>query len=448
MDTALIERLFGVILDRVPAESWDLVIFDWKDEAVFLKSGPASPDPDAVLAGPLVIRARETRQPVLEGGNNGSGSASGRILCHPLVVGNRTAGVICLDRRTSGRPFLNEELEFVAAAVRPIQAILRDIPEGAGQDPACSGTSLFGRGSELQRIRVLIDRVKNTDAPVFIGGESGTGKELVARTIHDAGRRSEHSFVAVNCGAIPDTLMESELFGYSRGAFTGAVRDRLGLIEEAQGGTFFLDEIGDLSPVLQSKLLRVLEERQIRRVGENRTRTVDARFISATNRDLEKNVERGVFREDLYYRLKIISIDLPPLRRRREDILPLAEFFAGKYGREMERDVPVFSPAVQELFESYAWPGNVRELQNEIRRCMILAGADEVITEAHLSPRINPGGEAAPKAPPSFFEARAEFEKRFLRQALDRCRRHRTQTAAAIGLTRQGLFKLMKKHGL
>ena len=438
MNTDLIQRLFDVIVDRVPSERWRLVLFNGQEEAIFLRTGPAGFETINGSDDEPVERARAGRQPVLDG----------KLLCHPLVVGNRAAGVICLDRRLSGRPFLRRDLEFVAAASRPIQAILREETERYGGEPARGESPLFGRGCELERIRLMIERVKNADAPVFIGGESGTGKELVARTIHETGRRSEHPFVAVNCGAIPDALMESELFGYSKGAFTGAIRDRPGLIEEARGGTFFLDEIGDLSPGLQSKLLRVLEERRIRRVGENQTRAVGARFISATNKDLEKEVARGAFREDLFYRLKIIAIELPPLRRRREDILPLAASFVAEYCREAGRDVPMFSPATQELLESYDWPGNVRELQNEIRRCVILSGFEEVITEDQLSPRLNPRGESAPERPASFLAARAEFEKRFLRQALDRCRGRRTRTAAEIGLTRQGLFKLIKKHSL
>jgi len=306
----------------------------------------------------------------------------------------------------------------------------------------------FGRSPAVRRVQTLVDRIKDADAPVFLSGESGTGKELVARTIHETGKRRHGPFVAVNCGAIPDHLLESELFGHARGAFTGAVRDKTGLIEEAHRGTFFMDEVGDLSLPLQAKLLRVLEERSIRRVGETRTRDVDTRFISATNKNLEREVERGAFREDLYFRLKIIAIELPPLRDRREDILPMLEHFGAGYARAMGRNAPRFTPGAMALFLAYPWPGNVRELQNEVQRSLILAGDGPFIGEADLSSRLNPRGSSAPAPSLNFLAARAEFEKRFLREALLRCGHKRTRTATEIGLTRQGLFKLMRKHGL
>ncbi|MDH4196106.1 MAG: sigma-54 dependent transcriptional regulator [Candidatus Aminicenantes bacterium] len=311
-----------------------------------------------------------------------------------------------------------------------------------------AGAAYFGRTAAVRRVRTLIDRVKDTDAPVFIWGESGTGKELVARTIHGTGGRRAGPFVAVNCGAIPEPLLESELFGHVRGAFTGAVRDKAGLIEEAHRGTFFLDEVGDLGPPLQAKLLRVLEERAIRRVGETRTRPVDVRFVSATHKDLEAEVERGTFREDLYFRLKIIAIELPPLRERREDIIPLLEHFAARFARPMGRPAPQFSDGALALLLAYPWPGNVRELQNEIQRALVMSGDGAVIRAEDLSPRLNPrpGETAAPAR--TFLAARAEFERRFLQDALLRCNHHRTRTATEVGLTRQGLFKLMKKHHL
>jgi transcriptional regulator with PAS, ATPase and Fis domain len=294
----------------------------------------------------------------------------------------------------------------------------------------------------------MIEKVRDSDAPVFILGESGTGKELAARTIHETGHRRAGQFVAVNCGAIPENLLESELFGHARGSFTGAMRDKPGLVEEAAGGTFFLDEIGDLSLPLQAKLLRVLEEKKVRRVGETRVRPVDVRFVSATNKDIEREMARGNFREDLYYRLKIIPIELPPLRERKEDLLLLLDHFLEEYARSMGRPRPRFSPMALELVLSYPWPGNVRELQNEVQRCLIIAGDSPIIREDFLSPKINPGGETYSPASHRLSEARAAFERRFLREALVRGNYHRSRTAADIGLTRQGLFKLLKKYNL
>jgi two-component system response regulator HupR/HoxA len=305
---------------------------------------------------------------------------------------------------------------------------------------------ILGSAPSVLAVRTMIERVRDTDAPVFILGESGTGKELAARTIHETGRRRGGQFVAVNCGAIPENLLESELFGHARGSFTGAMRDKPGLVEEAAGGTFFLDEIGDLSFPLQAKLLRVLEEKTVRRVGETRPRPVDVRFVSATNKDIEREVACGRFREDLYYRLKIITIELPPLRERKEDLILLLDHFTDEYARTLRRLRPRFSPLAMELLLAYPWPGNVRELQNEVQRCLIIAGDSPIIREDLLSPKVNPGGETYTPASHRLSEARAAFEKRFLREALARCDFHRSRTAAEIGLTRQGLFKLLKKH--
>jgi len=294
----------------------------------------------------------------------------------------------------------------------------------------------------------MIEKVRATDAPVFISGESGTGKELAAKTIHETGRRRTGPFVAINCAAIPESLLESELFGHARGAFTGAVRDKVGLVEEATGGTFFLDEVGDLPLALQSKLLRILEEKKVRRVGETRSRSVDVRFVSATNKDLEREVELGRFRRDLYYRLKIIAIELPPLRDRPEDVLLLLNHYLDEFSRSMGKTRPFLSPVALEMLLRYPWPGNVRELQNEVQRCLVMADGAPLVLEEYLSPKINPAGETYSKASHRLSEAKADFERRFLREALVRCRYHRTRTAADVGLSRQGLFKLLKKHGI
>lgn len=306
----------------------------------------------------------------------------------------------------------------------------------------------IGKSRATSLIQTLIDKVKDTDAPVFIYGESGTGKELIARSIHERGARKEGPFIAVNCGAIPDPLLESELFGHAKGAFTGALRDKAGLIEEASGGTFFLDEIGDLSLSLQAKLLRLLQEKEIRRVGETRTRRVDVRFVSATNKNIEKEIEQGNFRVDLYYRLRILTIEVPPLRERKGDLLLLIDYFLEKYGRELKREKAYFSPRALELLMNYSWPGNIRELQNEIQRCLILCDDEDLVKEDYLSAKVNPEKESSPIVSYNYFEAKAEFEKRFLKQALLRFGPNKLRTAEEIGLSRQGLFRLMKKHNL
>ena len=306
---------------------------------------------------------------------------------------------------------------------------------------------LLGRSAAFARIQELIDRLKDLDTPVFISGESGTGKEIIARAIHLRGARRGGRFVAVNGGAIPDNLLESELFGHAKGAFTGALRDKPGLIEEASDGTFFLDEVGDLGFALQAKLLRVLQEREIRRVGETRNRPVNTRFISATNKDLDREIGQGRFREDLYFRLRIVTIDIPPLRERREDLDLLLHHFIARYSEELGRARVYFTPRVMEILYGYGWPGNVRELQNEIQRCLILCGEEGIVRVEHLSPRLNPARAAVPEPEAlNFFEAKAAFVRRFLGQALRRHENNKARTAEEIGLSRQALFKLLKKH--
>jgi transcriptional regulator with PAS, ATPase and Fis domain len=372
------------------------------------------------------------------------------VVSLPLFVGAQPIGAIYFSREDKSGEFTRKEIELLAAFSRPIAHILKksipdhEFPAGA----ANKGTVLLGRSRAHFQVLRLIGRIKNSQVPVLISGESGTGKELVARMIHRYGNRNTGSFVALNCGAIPDHLLESELFGYARGAFTGAVREKPGLIEEAHRGTFFMDEIGDLSLPLQAKLLRVLQEKEIRRIGENRMRCVDVRFISATNKDIENEVLQGRFREDLFYRIKIVSIDLLPLRERREDILSLLNHLVEKYCTEMRRERIYFSPRAQELLMNYSWPGNVRELQNEIQRCLVLCSDGNLIKEEHLSGKICGNNEKHHSIPLDYFQAKAEFEKKFLNEALARSSYNRTRTAEEIGLSRQGLFKLMKKHGI
>ncbi len=387
----------------------------------------------------------------LEPGGDGWPAA---ILSYPWSSVGRPGGIAYLAREREKPAFDRQDLEFLAISLAPVLLLQRrnggerTVAAGAAPGTGPGANPFLGVSPAVQKIRFMIEKVRDTDAPVFLWGESGTGKELVARIIHETGRRRGGPFVAVNCGAIPESLLESELFGHARGSFTGAIRDKAGLIEEASGGTFFLDEIGDMPLALQPKILRVLEEKRIRRVGETRTRPVDVRFISATNKDLEREVARGRFREDLSYRLRIMTVELPPLRERKDDVLLLLDHFLDEHARATGRPRPFFSPIALEILVRYPWPGNVRELQNEVQRALIMAGDSPLIREDFLSPKVNPAGETYTPASHRFSAAKADFERRFLREALVRCGYHRTRTAAEVGLTRQGLFKLLKKHGI
>jgi transcriptional regulator with PAS, ATPase and Fis domain len=296
----------------------------------------------------------------------------------------------------------------------------------------------------------LIDRITDTALPVVIQGESGTGKELVARAIHANGARRDRPFVGENCAAIPETLLESTLFGYVRGAFTGADHDTRGLFEIADGGTLFLDEVGEMSPAMQGKLLRVLQEGELRRVGSERTRKVDVRIVAATNRDLGRLVEEGKFRRDLFFRLNVAGVALPPLRERRDDIPLMVEHFLGKLAKRDGRAQPkAIDPAALARLSAYRWPGNVRELENEITRADALSGAR--IAAADLAPRIGAADEAGVMAAEDHdsltMKPRVErLERSLVREALGRSGNNQTRAAELLGLSRFGLQKKLKRY--
>ena len=306
---------------------------------------------------------------------------------------------------------------------------------------------------DSKAIRAVLDKVAataRTDYPVVITGESGTGKELIAHAIHHASNRASGPFVPVNCGAIPETLFESELFGHVKGAFTGAVSARAGLFEEAHGGTIFLDEIGELSIESQVKLLRALQSSEIKRVGSSRTITIDARVICATNRDLAAMVEEGTFRQDLYYRLQVIPIHLPSLRERREDIPMLARHFLTHANAELDRPAPGFSKDALEALQAHSWPGNVRELENKVRQAAMAAAGRE-ITAADIPGGAAPGHAASGGGVDidlSLDEARDAFERDYLVACLERHHGAVTKVADAMGVHRNSIYHLLKKHGI
>jgi DNA-binding NtrC family response regulator len=301
-----------------------------------------------------------------------------------------------------------------------------------------------GRSEAMLQVFKTAARVAASDATVLILGESGTGKELVARALHQASPRAAGPFVPVDCGAIAEGVLESELFGHVRGAFTGAQAARRGLFEEAGGGTLFLDEIGDVGPGLQARLLRALQEGTIRRVGANEAIPVDARVVAATNRDLELAVKGGKFREDLYYRLNVVTIRIPPLRERREDIPLLAEHFANKHGRGEGATV---APETRELLQAYDWPGNVRELENVIARALAI-NPSGVVVPADLPDRVR-GGEAAGEPAkglglaPGFRPTLDELGRRYAALVLSECQGNKTRAAELLGIDRKTLYRIL-----
>ncbi|HXI03285.1 MAG TPA: sigma 54-interacting transcriptional regulator, partial [Candidatus Saccharimonadales bacterium] len=295
-------------------------------------------------------------------------------------------------------------------------------------------------------------QVAATDTTVLITGESGTGKEVVARFIHRGSRRAQAPFVALNCAALPEQLLESELFGHERGAFTGALSARSGRLEQAAGGTLFLDEVGEMSPPVQAKLLRVLQEREFQRVGGSRTLRADVRVIAATNRDPRRAMESGALREDLYYRLGVFEIHLTPLRERPEDVLVLAEAFLEEIAATIGLPAAGISEDARDLLLAHAWPGNVRELRNAIERAVILCHGG-LITREHLPVTVAPpaGGRPAP-GPPEAFPPEGirleSVERDLLRKALAQARNNKSEAARLLGLTRGQLYSLLRRHGL
>jgi len=316
-------------------------------------------------------------------------------------------------------------------------------------------TAILGTSNVVQEIRDLIDKVADTDSTVLILGESGTGKELVARALHYGSTRSKKPFVPINCGAIPEDLLESELFGYEKGAFTGAIATKIGRFEAADQGTVFLDEIGDMSPGLQVKILRVLQEKEFERVGGRSTIKVDVRVVAATNQDLERAVEEKKFRNDLYYRLNVIPINLPPLRDRKDDIPVLVDHFIEKMAIRKKKTIKGVSADAMRAFEAFDWPGNIRELENLIERLVVLKEEGSYITQRDLPEKIRQAaGSAAfaqvamPEEGFDFNEAVDNYERELIISALQRVNGIKKKAAEYLGLNRTTLLEKMKRKGL
>ena len=352
------------------------------------------------------------------------------------------------------KPFDNDELRVVVARSLERHRLEREnrlLREQVQRDYGFD--QLIGAGAAMRRVFETIQKVAETDLSVMIRGESGTGKELVAQALHTTSSRRSRPFVAVNCAAINRELVESELFGHEKGSFTGADRRRIGRFEAAQGGTIFLDEIGDMSPETQAKVLRVLEERQLERVGSTETIDVDVRVVCATHRDLEEEMQAGNFREDLFYRLKVVEIELPPLRERIEDFGALSDRFLSQVAERLDREKKELDGAALARLARHGWPGNVRELRNVLERAAVLAAGSE-ITEDDL--QLDPPGATPARSAPdlelSFADAKREtvenFERQYLSLALRENEGNVSRTAGAIGMVRQSLQQKIRELGL
>ncbi len=312
-------------------------------------------------------------------------------------------------------------------------------------DSEDNNEEMIGTSDSIRRIFVAIRKVATTDVPILIMGETGTGKELAAKAIHERSARRRGSFVPINCGAIPETLLESELFGYERGAFTGALQQKKGKVEYAQGGTLFLDEVGELPLSLQVKLLRFLQDQTIERVGGRQKIEVDARIIAATNLDLKKTIEEGTFREDLYYRLGVVTIEMPPLRERGEDVLLMAHVFLKRVSEQMRKRTHGFTKEAMEAIQTYLWPGNVRELSNKIRRAVVMGGGP-YITPEDLDVPSPTGNHQVP--PTSLRDARQRLEREIIAKALALNDSNLTRVAQELRISRPTLYALLRKYAI
>jgi len=346
-------------------------------------------------------------------------------------------------------PFYEEKcleaaLQHVTDELKRVETRLRGRRRELGKDAeALDASGIVARSDAMQRVLDLARRVAKVDSTVLLTGESGVGKERVARLIHAESARTGGPFVALNCGAVPESLLESELFGHARGSFTGAAQDRPGLFEAANRGTLFLDEIGEVPPQMQVKLLRVLQEREVRRVGENRNRPVDARVLAATNRDLLADVHAARFRQDLYYRLRVVEIRVPPLRERREDVLPLARAFLAEVSRRTGRRVTGLTPGAAAQLVRYDWPGNVRELENAVERAVVLAKGSRVDV-GDLPDEVGsalPGAHVAGETRPL-----AEVERDYILAVVNASGGNRARAAARLGIGAATLYRKLKEY--
>ncbi len=379
----------------------------------------------------------------------------------PLVVittgfGSVESAVECMKNGAFDyliKPFSNEQIEITLRKAEEFTQLLK-VNHYLTQDNEESSQVLLGQSAGMEILRQLIRKVARTQATVLIQGESGTGKELVARALYRESPRANAPFIKVNCAAVPENLIESEFFGHEKGAFTGALNKREGRFELAHGGTILLDEISEISPNVQAKLLRVLQERELERVGGNRTIKVDVRVIATTNRNLEQSVEKKEFRQDLFFRLNVVPIAVPPLREHREDIAYLAQEFMRRYARKHGVHVRGFSEEALKVLTNHPWPGNVRELQNVVERAVILCGESGVLEPDTLG--LGRSTTVAPPDSPSQAAATAsgedlplaELEKRHILAMLDRCKGNRTHAAKILGVSIRTLRnKINEYHG-
>ena len=454
--------LLGMIFDVIPAERGAVILV--KDSSLEILSHvawdrAAGPDQPVHVSQALLRKVIEERVFLLEAGsaaNAGQPIPAASVLCVPLVAAHSPIGIIYLESTNPSTPFTEDDLQL-ASAIAGLAAIAIEnarqfeslgIENQQLRAEASLEHDMVGRSSRMREVYQFIERVAPSDATVLICGESGTGKELAARAIHNNSNRKSHPFVALNCAAISETLLESELFGHEKGAFTSAVAQKKGMIEVAEGGSLFLDEIGELSPILQAKLLRVLQEREFTRVGGTRSIKINVRFLAATNKDLQRAVKEEKFRTDLFHRLNVISLVLPPLREHAEDIPVLAEYFAARYAKRCNRMLRGISPAARASLQGYTWPGNVRELENAMERAVVIGSSDMILPEDLPEPLLETSSPGSGETPTKYHDAIRNLKKQLIMGALDQADGSFTQAAKILGVHANYLHRLINNLDL
>jgi len=455
-------QLLGFIFEIVPAERGAILLLDrgreYNSVAWDRVQGPTHP---VRVSRTVVQRATTERAGVLVSDVVGDDSLSHTqslrdvkvrsLLCVPLMVSEKVLGAIYLDTRNPAQQFDESHLQMMTAvagiaslALDNVMHCERLVQENSELRAGIAlDHKLVGSSGRMKEVFEFIRRAAPTQSTVLIQGESGTGKELVARALHQNSERAEGPFVAINCAAVAETLLESEMFGHEKGAFTGATAQKKGKIEVAEGGTLFLDEVSELAIGLQAKLLRVLQEREFERVGGTRSIKLDVRVIAATNKNLPEEVKAGAFRGDLYYRLNVITVTLPSLRERREDIVALAEHFISKTSRRCNTRPKRLSTDAQNCLANYSWPGNVRELENAIERAMVLGSSDAIFPE-DLPESIVESAPSVHHAAENYYQAIADFKRQLISRALQNAGGNYIAAAEALGVHPNSLLRLMR----
>ena len=462
----LLERLLELLFEVVPAQRGAILLTNegaFETSHVFALDRARGKDQAVKVSRTIVQQVLRDGVALLAGNGDEEkqlatesliSARTHSVMCVPLIMFDRKLGVLYLDSTLPRDKFNREHLQLVTA----IASIAAVAIENARQFEWLETENerlladvniehnMIGDGAAMQRIYHFISKVAPTDATVLIGGESGTGKELAARAIHRNSKRAQKPFMAVNCAALNDSLLETELFGHEKGSFTGAFAQKKGRLETADGGTVFLDEIGELTQQLQVKLLRVLQERQFERVGGTATIKVDLRLIAATNKNLEEAIESGQFRQDLYYRLNVVSLEMPPLRDRREDIMLLATYFADKYGAMCNRKLKGFTAEARACLTAYDWPGNVRELENTIERAIVLGTTDMVLAEDLPEAMLEREGNVT--NPATYHTAVAQAKKQLILDAMDQTKSNYNDAAKLLGVHPNYLHRLVRNLNL